>query len=484
MRLHFLLLLTATVICGAVLPVRAGAAELLAGFAEADISPAVGGKKPVYIAGYGMNRKATGVHDPILARACVLASGQQRIAVVAVDLIGLQLPAVKAIRVKLPEFQYVLVGSTHNHEGPDVIGIWGRGPFHRGVDDAYLDLVIDGCTRAVRDAEKLLAPVTAAYGNAEDETLLGDSRLPFVKDGVLRVIRLNKADNSSSADNNPAGLIVQWNCHPEALGSKNKLVTADFPWATAAALKAKYKCPLVYLSGAVGGLMAPPKGRVTAADGSELKEGDYEFARVYGEAVAALACQAIDAAEPVELAPFVVSTRPIAVPIENVFYRAARSIGVLKRDGLIWTGDFNKLGEPMTREAAGNGAPSAMETEVAYLKLGEVHVACIPGELYPELVYGKFQEPVEANADFPDAPLEPTVAGLMPGPKWLLIGLANDEIGYIIPRRQWDKAAPFAYGKEGGQYGEINSCGPQIAPIIMQALRDRVADVTAPVAAP
>ena len=119
---------------------------------------------------------------------------------------------------------------------------------------------------------------------------------------------------------------------------------------------------------------------------------------------------------------------------------------------------------------------SAVESEVAYLRLGELHIACIPGELYPELVYGKFEEPAAAGADFADAPLEPTIASLMPGPKWLLIGLANDELGYIIPKRQWDKAPPHAYGKDGGQYGEINSCGPEVAPIIMQAIGLRVSE--------
>jgi hypothetical protein len=113
---------------------------------------------------------------------------------------------------------------------------------------------------------------------------------------------------------------------------------------------------------------------------------------------------------------------------------------------------------------------------VAYLRLGELHVACIPGELYPELVYGQFQDPVETAADFPTAPLEPTVASLMPGKRWMLVGLANDEVGYIIPKRQWDREAPYAYGREYSQYGEINSCGPEVAPIILDALQRRVAE--------
>src|SRR5438876_211185 len=83
--------------------------------------------------------------------------------------------------------------------------------------------------------------------------------------------------------------------------------------------------------------------------------------------------------------------------LQNWLYRAARALGVLKRESFVWTGDFQAFGEPMTPEVAEQ--QSAIETEVAYMRLGELQVACIPGELYPELVYGKFQEPVETGVD-------------------------------------------------------------------------------------
>ncbi len=458
------------------------AAALEAGFAETDITPDVKGKKPVWLAGYGMGRSATGVHDPLMCRCVVLQDGQDKIALVSVDLVGLQYPDVQRIRAKLPDFKYVMVSSTHNHEGPDVIGIWGRTAFHRGVDDAYIDLVVERTVEAVRKAERVLLPVAPAYGTAEDETLLNDSRKPIVKDGVLRVLRFDSPERDRLGDT-PAprkafGILVQWNCHPEALGSKNRLVTADFPWATVEWLKKKYNCPVVYITGAVGGLLAPPRGgRIKDSAGNELKEGDYEYARIYGEEVGALAAKAVDAAQPIKLTPFTVSARPIAVPLTNVLYRAARVAGVLQREGLVWTGDFEKLGEPIA--ADNSEKPTAIESEVAYLRLGELHVACIPGEIYPELVYGKYQEPVDPGADFPDAPLEPSVESLMPGKKWMLFGLANDEVGYIIPKRQWDRAPPYAYGRDQPQYGEINSCGPDVAPVLMEALKRRVAEVSA-----
>jgi hypothetical protein len=90
--------------------------------------------------------------------------------------------------------------------------------------------------------------------------------------------------------------------------------------------------------------------------------------------------------------------------------------------------------------------------------------------MYPESIYGTFQEPAEPNADFPDAPLETPVVKTLPGEKILIIGLANDEVGYIIPKRQWDNVAPFAYGRKDRQYGEINSCGPEMAPLLYGAL--------------
>jgi hypothetical protein len=54
----------------------------------------------------------------------------------------------------------------------------------------------------------------------------------------------------------------------------------------------------------------------------------------------------------------------------------------------------------------------------------------------------------------------------------MLVGLANDEIGYILPKRQWDEKAPFCYGRKKAQYGESNSVGPEAGPILCKAFQD------------
>jgi hypothetical protein len=442
-------------------------------FGHVDITPKLSQKRRAYLAGFGMNRRATGVHDPLFARGLVLKIGGEKIALVCVDLIGLQYPVVKQIRAALPDYKYVMVSSTHNHEGPDVIGIWGSSPFQCGVDNRYLGEIVHKVVGMLRETEKRLAPTAAHYGTAADESLLGDSRLPKVYDGVLRVVRFDRPGQTE-----PAGVLVQWNCHPEALGSRNKLITADFPAATIAMLEARYHCPVAYFSGAIGGLMAPPDHTIKNTRGEELQEGDYAYAERYGQLVGELAAKAIDSAKPLDLSSIAISAKPVAIPLENTLYKVAKAIGVLRRDGRVWTGDPDKLGDPIP-PGKGGAVAQAVETEVAYLRLGELHIACIPGELYPELVYGKFQDPVDPAADHPKAALETPVMKILPGEKTLLIGLANDEIGYIIPKRQWDQNAPFCYGREKSQYGEINSCGSEVAPILMQSLADRVRELSA-----
>ena len=70
--------------------------------------------------------------------------------------------------------------------------------------------------------------------------------------------------------------------------------------------------------------------------------------------------------------------------------------------------------------------------------------------------------------------MEPAITRIIPGgdkAKLIVLGLANDEIGYIIPKRQWDAVAPFASGRSSSQYGEINSVGPDTAGLLMLALR-------------
>ncbi len=445
--------------------VKAADPALTVGFAEVDVSPEMGAK-PVFLAGFGQDRRATKVHDPITARAVVLSDGKDKVALVAVDVVGLFLPSVENVRRQLPGFKYVLVSSTHNHEGPDTLGLWGRSPFQSGVDPDYLKRVEDGAAKAVQLADKARKPAAAKIGTAKGPELLHDGRLPVVKHDDLVAIRFDAPDTGR-----PVGILVQWNCHPETLESHNTEVSADFVHATVKYLADAHKCPVAYFTGTVGGLMTSLHVEVKDEAGRPLKDGSFEKTERYGRLVGELADRALKAAGPVALTPFEVRTRPALVPMDNPLYKLGWQSGVLKRAIYAWDGNPTPKEFAEVKDVT---KPVAVRTEIGYLKLGELEVAAIPGEIYPELVLGKVQDPPDPGADFPHAPVEPAVYAQLKGKHRMLIGLANDELGYFIPKRQWDEKPLFCYGLKKAQYGEINSVGPETAPIICGVFRDLV----------
>ncbi len=434
-----------------------------AGFGEVDISPTLG-DKPVYMAGFGHNRKATKVHDPLFARAVVLADGKKKVALVSVDLVGFFYPNVVNVRKKLPGFAHVVVSSTHTHEGPDTLGLWGTNPFTSGVDDAYIKQVEDGIVKAVEQADKARSEVKASIGSVKAPELLHDAREPYVKHDELVVLQFR-----SMKDDKPAGLLVQWNCHPETLDSKSTEISADYVGVTVGKLKEKYRCPVAYFTGTVGGLMTTMHVDIKDRDGKRLPEGSWAKTERYGELLTEACVKAIDTAKPLKLTPFDVRSREVFVPMENPLYQLARQLGVLTRDGYLWKGDPYRAEPADPKDAM---KPLAIKTEIGCLRLGELEVACIPGEIYPELILDKVQTPADPGADFPDAPTEPAIYKQLKGPHKMVLGLANDEIGYIIPKRQWDKKPPFCYGRKKAQYGEDNSIGPDAAPVLCKAFAE------------
>lgn len=432
---------------------RQNAAPLEVGFAATDVTPKVGGDKPVWLAGFGKGRKATGVHDPLLARAVVLRSGKDKVALVGVDLVGLFLDSVERVRAKLPGFTYVLVSSTHNHEGPDTMGLWGATAFESGIDPAYLASVEANIVKAVQDADAACKPAAAKYGSVAAPELLHDGRPPQVLHDDLVTLAFHEPGKEKLT-----GLVVQWNCHPETLDSRNTLVSADYVGYTVAALQKKHGCPVVYLTGTVGGLMTSLHVPIKDASGKELKDGTYEKTERYGVLLAEAADKAITASKPLTLTPLHVRAESLYLPVANPIYRLAWQLKVLDRAILV------REGKGWVKAKPGDDATDPhIRTEIGYLKLGDLEIAAIPGEIYPELVLGKVPDPAPMGADFPDAPREPSIYGAMKGTKRMLIGLANDEIGYILPLRQWDEKAPFTYGLKKPPYGEINSLGPKTA---------------------
>ena len=417
------------------------------GFARRAITPAIGAK-PVYMAGFDNDRKATGVHDDLWARAVAVGDGRQKIAIVSVDLIGFfhadVLTARERLQQKVPGAA-LIVASTHNHEGPDTMGLWGSGRFSSGVDREYLDRVRNAVVEAAADALSRLKPARLVLGKTRTPGLIEDGRRPKVIDDTLVAMQ------AIGEDGQTLGTVVNWGSHPEALGSENRLVTSDFPHFLRGRMEERLGGTCVFLVGSIGGLMTPLGLKLTGADGKAIPPDSFALAQAVGERAADVALEALASGKPSASSALEHRSATVFVPLENRLFRLAAFLGVLDRE-------MYSSGRPATTLFGDD-----MRTEVGYLRIGDAEALLVPAEIYPELVLGGIPDPQDPGADFPGAPRERPLFTLLSSEYKLVLGLANDEIGYVIPRSQWDAKKPFAYGRAEDQYGEVNSVGPSAA---------------------
>ena len=91
----------------------------------------------------------------------VLDDGNTRLALVSVDVIGMFHPMVIDIRKMVPEeagITYLVIASTHTHEAPDMLGLWGESPFKSGVNKEWKEYVKKRIVQSVVEAVEVLRP--------------------------------------------------------------------------------------------------------------------------------------------------------------------------------------------------------------------------------------------------------------------------------------------------------------------------------------
>ena len=219
-----------------------------------------------WIAGFSNRRPANGVHDQLWSRAAVISDGHTRIAIVVLDAIGFGSDDVIDLRKRIAEsagVDYVIVSSTHTHESPDLIGIWGESEYQSGVNPAYMELVQEGGAQSVEVAVSNLQPAILRFGadmtGAAD--LVEDTRPPYVMDPGIRMIHARNAETGQSI-----GTIFGWANHPETLWDENLLLTSDFPhfvrsytedgvFEGDSLIATGLGGITMYMNGAIGGLM-------------------------------------------------------------------------------------------------------------------------------------------------------------------------------------------------------------------------------------
>src|SRR3954453_10168850 len=134
---------------------------LKVGFAHADITPALDSPSSI---GSFRQRKMTGVHDPLLASACVIDDGNCPLALIGIDAAVIERTTADAARRAIATqtgipANHVIISASHTHQGGPTITT-----FNATADPAYAAHIAQAIASAVTDAWQHRADARAAHG--------------------------------------------------------------------------------------------------------------------------------------------------------------------------------------------------------------------------------------------------------------------------------------------------------------------------------
>ncbi len=362
------------------------------------------------------------VHDDLYVRALALQlapaqAGDRFLIVVALDLIGLHRGHCQAVEqrvmAQIPNAQ-TLITCTHTHHGPDTLGLWGPDDQTSGVDELYMAQMM----------EIVVDTVAAAAGNLQEAHLASTSvivpgvaknlRDPDIVDEELTCLQLRRP-----VDNQPLATWLIFPCHPEVLWDENPHITSDYLCTLRQLIEAETGAPCLVQVGALGGMMSP-----------DVIDHSFAESAAMGETLAVAALAALSTCKAIPVADLNYTRQEFSLPLKNPLFKMAAAAGLLpnieRDDGTILT-------------------------EAGLLQLDDLFMAAVPGELLPKLGLQYRQMMKDAGARVT-----------------AVIGLANDELGYILPIE--DFSEPDNYLDPGASYEESMSVGPEMGPRLTDAL--------------
>ena len=217
---------------------------------------------------------------------------------------------------------------------------------------------------------------------------------------------------------------------------------------------------------------------VSDPDGTDWEAASFEKADVIGTLLGEMALDAVASAEPIADPQLRVRTDEMYLPVVNQAFQAMFLLDVI--------GDRETYNWDPEQLITDDNLPEVL-TAVDVIEVGSLQWLTVPGELLPELWIGGYDgsyvnAPDHALVD-PGNAYPPDLAAA-PGPPYLkermtashrwLIGMGNDELGYLIPEYDFvvHPDAPYLFEADGDHYEEINSLGPQTAGLVEeQAVR-------------
>ncbi len=443
------------------------AEELRAGAEARDITPPLGYR----MSGYFSERLATGVRDPLFAKALVLRQGDTAVALVCCDLIGIPRSVSDAARRRAAEAtgiaaDNIAVCCTHSHTGPLYAGVL-REWFHAqaierdGADAAesvdYPAFLVEQIAAAVEAAQASLAPARLARGLVAQEPQLSFNRRFHMKDGSVQFNPGQRNPNivrpagpidpdvgvvlvRPEGDGPPRAVLTVFAMHLDTVGGT--LYSADYPYHLEQTLRQTWGAPLLSLFGA---------GTCGDINHIDVTREDRRPTEEIGRALAASVLRA--AANATEVQPSLrARSKLVEVPLQT--YTPQELAWAKENMPLVGTRQLGFLEQVRACKLlalAGYPGPTA-ELEVQAVRLGEdLALVTLPGEVFVELGL--------------------TIKQASPFAQTLVIELANHNPAYIPTRKAFAE----------GSYETVNSViAPGGGELLVQAALELLEELQRP----
>jgi hypothetical protein len=258
---------------------RAEETTFKVGFAKRDITP----QAPTPMWGYGARHAmlSQGTAAPLLAKAVVIEVGDERLAIVGMDLgRGPTTAMMEEIRKSVSQtagVDHVMIGGSHTHHGPvieltDAPG-HGKGKFDDAV--AYAKRLPAVLIEAIVEARN--NAVAARIGVAKKDLDLNRNRhtkrSPKPTDPMLAVIRFDDLNGK------PLAVLANFAAHPVTLDTMDLRFSPDYPGALQKRVEQSLETNCLFMQGAAGD-MSPNRGSLTGDQfGEALGDQAIELAR-------------------------------------------------------------------------------------------------------------------------------------------------------------------------------------------------------------
>ena len=412
------------------------------------------------------------VADPAGARAIVISNGRQTIAMEAVDQEGLFNVYADRIRAKVLADGYRLdniqISATHDESAPDSLGLGGPNSAMSGVNEYFVDYLVQQSALAIERAYSQMRPAHIRYAEAVEPSNLRQcwSSYPFIDNPLMPVMQAVGTDgqviatlasvsqHTESLGFNGGSALDPGAPTPTTLDQENAWVSADWPYWFRTALESAYGGVGIEMAGSVGSVETPevwstalsrtpqkfideghPAGCRTLfsipAGATMTPLGYYSETKVLGQDLAGAVESAIGTGSAWSHSNQIwAQTANVCVPVANALFKAAALGGVFAERPAYLPGcrRVEKLPVAPTGQTAG----TSIQSQAAAWRIGDAEFIGAPGEVFP---FTYFRGPVgPEDMNYPKYAMPPWPLPYMHA-KWRFFdGLDNDMIGYIFPR--------------------------------------------------